>query len=131
MHPDVFSTMSNEMSDDEITKKILKSIEREYGFIPLVNQVLSERPDLFIPSANVGRSVFDGKGKLEKKFRHLAALSAAVAMGAEHCINVQMQLATKFGASKDEIMETMQIAAVMSMTHAQSYAFRKYREMFP
>jgi alkylhydroperoxidase/carboxymuconolactone decarboxylase family protein YurZ len=123
--------MRNEMSEEEMAQKILKAIEKEYGFIPLVNQVLSERPDLFIPSANVGRSVFDGKGKLEKKFRHLAALSAAVAMGAEHCINVQMRLATKYGASKDEIIETMQIAGVMSMTHAQSYAFRKYKEMFP
>jgi alkylhydroperoxidase/carboxymuconolactone decarboxylase family protein YurZ len=123
--------MCQERSEEEITKDILKSIEREYGFIPLVNQVLSERPDMFIPAANVGRSVFDGKGELEKKFRHLAALSAAVALGAEHCMNVQMQLASKFGASKDEILETMQIAGVMSMTHAQSYAFRKFKEMFP
>ncbi|MDR0334444.1 MAG: carboxymuconolactone decarboxylase family protein [Methanomassiliicoccaceae archaeon] len=123
--------MCQEKSEEEIAQNILKSIEREYGFIPVVNQVLSERPDLFIPSANVGRSVFDGKGELEKKFRHLAALSAAVALGAEHCMNVQMQLAAKFGASKNEILETMQIAGVMSMTHAQSYAFRKYKEMFP
>jgi alkylhydroperoxidase/carboxymuconolactone decarboxylase family protein YurZ len=123
--------MCQERNEEEITKDILKSIEREYGFIPLVNQVLSERPDLFIPAANVGRSVFDGKGELEKRFRHLAALSAATALGAEHCMNVQMQLAAKFGASKNEILETMQIGAVMSMTHAQSYAFRKYKEMFP
>jgi len=123
--------MCREINDEETAKKILRAIEKEYGFIPLVNQVLSERPDLFIPSANLGRSVFDGKGELEKKFRHLAALSAAVALGAEHCMNVQMQLAAKFGATKNEILETMQIAGVMSMTHAQSYAFRKYKEMFP
>jgi AhpD family alkylhydroperoxidase len=123
--------MCKERSEEEISKEILKSIEREYGFIPVVNQVLSERPDLFIPSANTGRSVFDGKGRLEKKVRHLAALSAAVALGAEHCLTVQMQLAVKFGATKDEILEIMQIAGVMSMTHAQSYAFRKYKEMFP
>jgi len=123
--------MCRERSEEEITQEILKSIEREYGFIPLVNQVLSERPDMFIPAANLGRSVFDGKGELEKKVRHLAALSAAVALGAEHCMTVQMQLAVKFGASKNEIMETMQIGAVMSMTHSQSYAFRKFKEMFP
>ena len=123
--------MCKERTEEEITAEILKRIEKEYGSVPEVSQVLSERPDLFIPSANVCRSVFDGKGKLEKKFRHLAALSAAVALGAEHCQTVQMQMAVKSGATEDEILETMQIAAVVSMTHAQSYAFRRYREMFP
>jgi alkylhydroperoxidase/carboxymuconolactone decarboxylase family protein YurZ len=123
--------MCNERSEEEITRDILKSIERDYGFIPLVNQVLSERPDMFIPAANIGRSVFDGKGELDKKVRHLTALSAAVALGAEHCMTVQMQLASKFGATRNEILETMQIGGVMSMTHAQSYAFRKFKEMFP
>ena len=123
--------MCQERTDEEIAKEILKNIEKEYGSVPLVNKVLSERPDLFVPSANVARSVFDGKGKLEKKYRHLIALSAAVALGAEHCMMVQMKHAVQFGASKDEVLETMQIGGVMSMTHSQSYAFRKYREMFP
>ncbi|MCL2712457.1 MAG: carboxymuconolactone decarboxylase family protein [Methanomassiliicoccaceae archaeon] len=123
--------MCQERSEEEITQTILKNIEKVYGFIPTVNQILSERPDLFIPSANLGRSVFDGKGKLEKKMRHLAALSAAAALGSENCMIVQMTLAAKFGASKDEILETMQIAAVMSMTTVQSHAFRVFKEMFP
>ena len=123
--------MCEERSEEEIAKDILESIEKAYGFIPVVNQVLSERPDLFIPSSNVGRSVFYGKGELQKKYRYLAALSAAVALGAEHCMEVQMKMAVKFGATKNEVLETMQIASLMSMTHAQSYAFRKYREMFP
>jgi len=123
--------MCDERNENEIAKDILKNIERTYGFVPLVNQVLSERPDLFIPSANLGRSVFFGKGELQKKYRYLAALSAAVALGAEHCMEVQMKMAVKFGATKNEILETMQIASVMSMTHSQSHAFRKYKEMFP
>ena len=32
----------------EIADKILKAIEERYGFVPLVNQVLSEDPDLFV-----------------------------------------------------------------------------------
>jgi len=123
--------MCNEKTNEQITQDMLKSIEKEYGFIPLVNQVLSERPDLFVPAVNVNRSVFYGKCKIDRKTRRLLALAAAAATGAEHCMAVQMQLAVKAGATKEEILETMQIAAVMSMTHIQSYAFRKYREMFP
>ncbi|MCL2143434.1 MAG: carboxymuconolactone decarboxylase family protein [Methanomassiliicoccaceae archaeon] len=123
--------MCQEKSDEEITKDILRSIERDYGFIPLVNEVLSERPDLFIPSANIGRSVFYGKCELTRKVRHLTALAAAAALGADHCMAVQMQLAVKFGATRNEILETMQIASVVAMTNAQSHAFRKFKEMFP
>ena len=119
------------MSDEEMSKKMLKRIEKEYGYVPLVNQVLSERPDLFVPSVNVNKSVFYGKAKLEKKTRHLAAISAASALGAEHCLTVQMQMATKYGATKDEILEALQIGAVISMTCAQATSFRKYKEMFP
>jgi alkylhydroperoxidase/carboxymuconolactone decarboxylase family protein YurZ len=124
--------MCQEKSESDITKDILKAIEKEYGFIPLVNQVLSdERPDLFIPAANLSKAVFYGKSDMSRKNRYLAALSAAAALGAEHCMTVQMQMAVKNGATKDEILETMQIASLMAMTHSQSHAFRKFKEMFP
>ena len=118
-------------TDLEITNKILKNIKNEYGFIPLVNQVLSERPDLFIPAANLGKAVLEGKGqKLERKTAYLCAISAATSIGGEHCIDVQMKHAVAAGASKDEILESMMIGSYMAMTHSQSYAFRKYKEMF-
>jgi alkylhydroperoxidase/carboxymuconolactone decarboxylase family protein YurZ len=123
--------MCPEKNEGEMRDKILRAIEKEYGFVPLVNEVLSERPDLFIPVAGAGRSVFTGRGELDKKVSYLNALAAATALGAEHCIKVQIDQAVKAGATRNEILETMQIAAVMSMTHAQSYAFRKFRETFP
>jgi alkylhydroperoxidase/carboxymuconolactone decarboxylase family protein YurZ len=124
--------MCQEKSEKETVADILSSIEKVYGAVPLVNQVLSdERPDLFIPAANLSKAIFYGKGDMNRKTRYLVALSAAVALGAEHCMTVQMQMAVKNGATKDEILETMQIASLMAMTHSQSHAFRKFREMFP
>lgn len=118
-------------TDIEITDRILESIKKEYGFIPLVNQVLSEKPDLFIPAANLGRAVMEGKDqKLERKTAYLCAISAATSIGGEHCINVQMKHAIAAGASKDEILESMMIGSYMAMTRSQSYAFRKYKEIF-
>ena len=44
---------SESMNDDqrlrEETEKVLEATRRRYGFVPVVNQVLSERPDLFLP----------------------------------------------------------------------------------
>jgi len=118
-------------TDREITNKILKSIQKEYGFVPLVNQVLSERPEMFVPAANLGRAVLEGKEqKLERKTAYLCAISAATSIGGEHCIDVQMKHAISAGASKDEILEAMMIGSYITMTRSQSYAFRRYKEMF-
>lgn len=123
--------MCQEKSDEERTKEMLESIEKVYGFVPLVNEILSERPDLFIPSVELGRSVFYGKCEMNRKTRHLVALAAAAGVGAEHCMGVQIKLALKAGATRNEILEAMQIASVVSMTHTQSVAFRKFRELVP
>jgi AhpD family alkylhydroperoxidase len=122
--------MQEDPKEREITDKILKAIEDQFGFVPLVNQVLSERPDMFIPAANLGRAVLEGRGELDQKTRYLAAVSAAAALGGQHCVRVQMHHAEQAGATKDEILESILIGSYMAMTRAQSYAFREYAEMF-
>ena len=118
-------------TDRELADKILAAIQKEYGFIPLVNQVLSERPDIFVPAANFGKAALEGKEqRLERKTAYLCAVSAASALGAEHCIGVQTKHAKAAGATKDEVLEAMVIGSYMALTRAQSYAFRKYSEMF-
>jgi alkylhydroperoxidase/carboxymuconolactone decarboxylase family protein YurZ len=122
--------MQEDPKEREIADKILKAIERQFGFIPVVNQVLSERPDMFIPAANFGKAVLEGKGELDQKTRYLAAVSAAAALGGQHCVRVQMSHAVQAGATKDEILECLVIGSYMAMTHSQSYSFREYAEMF-
>lgn len=122
------------MKDDpELRNKadaILKATKEAYGFVPVVNQVLSERPDLFVPMAGVARAVLEGDGDLGKKQRFLCAVSAATAIGGEYCVKVQAQHAIDAGATRDEVLEAMTIGSYMAMTRAQSYAFRKYAELF-
>ena len=122
------------MKDDpELRNKadaILKATKEAYGFVPVVNQVLSERPDLFVPMAGVARAVLEGDGDLERKQRYLCAVSAATAIGGEYCVKVQAQHAIAAGATRDEVLEAMTIGSYMAMTRAQSYAFRKYAELF-
>ena len=122
------------MKDDpELRSKadaILKATKEAYGFVPVVNQVLSERPDLFVPMAGVARAVLEGDGDLERKQRSLCAVSAATAIGGEYCVKVQAQHAIDAGATRDEVLEAMTIGSYMAMTRAQSYAFRKYAELF-
>lgn len=122
--------MQEDPKEREIAEKILKAIEEQYGFIPVVNQVLSERPDVFIPAANLGKAILEGNGELDQKTRYLAAVSAAAALGGQHCIKVQMHHAAQAGATKDEILESILIGSYMAMTRSQSFALREYAEMF-
>ena len=122
--------MCNNMSDEEMVELMLKKIEKRYGEVPLVNQVMSERPDLFIPAVKYGTAVMEGKSSFDKKTRYLLAVSAATALGSPYCIDVQLDHAIKAGATKDEVMEVIAIASLMSMTRSQSVALRKYQNAF-
>ena len=128
-YPPVHRRMEENPEQRAVVDKMLKAIEREYGFVPVVNQVLSERPDMFIPLANVGKAVLE-QGDLEKKQKYLCAISAATAMGGEYCVDVQMKQAVAAGATKEEVFEAIMIGAYMSMTRAESYAFRKFAKQF-
>ena len=108
---------------------IMESIRREFGFVPVVNQVVSERPDVFVPLSGAARSILEN-GDLDRKTRYLCAVSAATAIGGEYCVDVQMRHAKEAGATKDEVFEAIMIGSYMAMTRAQSYAFRKYAELF-
>ena len=115
----------------EIVEKIMKSIEEQYGFVPLVNQVLSSSPDLFIPSANLGKAVFESdEKKLDAKTTYLCAVAAATGLGAQHCVAAQGRHAKESGVTKDELREAMFIGSYMAMTRAQSYAFRVLEELY-
>jgi alkylhydroperoxidase/carboxymuconolactone decarboxylase family protein YurZ len=115
----------------ETTDKILKATEEMYGFIPVSNKVLSERPDMFVPSANFSRSVLDREdGAVKRKDRFLLAISAASALGSPYCLKVQIQHAKEAGASKDEILESIMIGSYMCMTRSQSFGLRAYADAF-
>lgn len=123
-------TMEEDPALREKTDKILRATERAFGFIPVVNQVLSTRPDLFVPSATLSRAILEGDGELDRKTRHLCAVSAATAIGGEYCVDVQMRHAIDAGATRDEVIESIMIGSMMAYTRAQSYALRRYAENF-
>ncbi|MDO5862122.1 MAG: carboxymuconolactone decarboxylase family protein [Thermoplasmata archaeon] len=125
-----FGGMQENPEQRAIVDKMLETIRREYGFVPVVNQVLSERPDVFVPMGNLGKAVLEADGDIDRKHRYLCAIAAASALGGEYCLDVQTKHAKAAGATKDEIFEAMMIGAYMAMTRSESYAFRKLASNF-
>ena len=116
---------------EEIAEKILKRIEEKYGNVPLVNKVLAQDPDLFIPAANMAKAALESEDKkLDAKTSYLCAVAAATGLGAQHCILAQGNHAKDAGVTKDEMREAMFIGSYMAMTRSQSYAFRVLEEIY-
>ena len=115
----------------EQVQEILAKVEKTMGHVPLVNQVLSESPDMFFPVFQVGNTLLKPKAdlELEPKTRYLIALASAAAMGGEHCVRLQMNNALRAGASREEILETITIASYMCMTKSQSYSYRIFQDI--
>ena len=116
---------------EEIAQKILDRIAERYGKVPLVNTVLAQDPDLFIPAANMAKAALESENKkLGAKTSYLCAVAAATGLGAEHCVLAQGTHAKEAGVTKDEMREAMFIGSYMAMTRAQSYAFRALEEIY-
>ncbi len=112
------------------TEKRLEMDKAALGRIPVVHQVLSERPDLFIPNFDTSASIFMGKGVLDLKTKRLISVAASAMGGSPYCLRAQMEDAKLAGATEDEILEALQISAYMGMTRVQSVSFRVFAEMF-
>ena len=112
------------------TDELVKMMQDAYGFVPVVNQVLSSRPDLFLASAGMAGATIEGKGDMDQKHRYLCAISAATAVGGEYCVNVQIKHAKDAGATADEVLEAIMIGATMCSTRAQSYALRRFADNY-
>jgi alkylhydroperoxidase/carboxymuconolactone decarboxylase family protein YurZ len=114
---------------EEQTQRIMANMEKMFGFVPTIYEIMSERPDMFNPSAHLGNALMESrKLSLDKKTVYLCAVSAAASQSGEHCLRVQIKHALDEGANRDEILEAVMIGCYMTMTKAQSYALRIFRE---
>ena len=111
------------------TDEILANIEKAYGFVPVVNQILSTRPDMFLPLVDTSKAILE-RGDLDGKTKALCAVAAASAVCGEYCVDVQMRHAVDRGATQDEVLEAIMIGCYMTLTRSQSYALRKFANLF-
>jgi AhpD family alkylhydroperoxidase len=118
----------NDRYSEERVQRVLDRVKKVYGEVPLVSEVLSKRPDMFIPYSDLSSAILFKPKFLEQKTMELAAIAAGSALGAEHCLMVHFKQAAKYGASEDEMFDAIMIGAMMSMTASQAVAYRKLDE---
>jgi 4-carboxymuconolactone decarboxylase len=113
---------------EEHVQRVLGRVKKVYGQVPLVSEVLSKRPDMFIPYSELSSAILFKPRFMDQKSMELAAIAAGSALGAEHCLMVHFKQAAKYGASEDEMFDAVMVGAMMAMTASQAVAYRKLIE---
>ena len=118
----------NDRYSEERVQRVLDRVKKVYGQVPLVSEILSKRPDMFIPYSDLSSAILFKPKFMDQKSMELAAIAAGSALGAEHCLMVHFKQAAKYGASEDEMFDAVMVGAMMAMTASQAVAFRKLGE---
>ncbi len=108
---------------DELSDDIMADVENMLGVLPFIFPVMRERADTFVLSAltdyKTGRPEY-----LSPKTAELIAIAAAAGAGADNCLKVHIGAAQQEGATRDEILDTIMIAAMIGRTKILASALR-------
>ena len=97
------------------------------GTVPFILRTMARRPEFMIFSALKDFYALRPKS-LDAKTAELLAVAAAAASGADKCLKVHMAAASRAGASQDEILDAVFIAALIGQTRVLASALREFRE---
>ncbi|WP_373838265.1 carboxymuconolactone decarboxylase family protein [Methanospirillum sp.] len=107
----------------EINEDIMADIEKMLGVMPFIFKSLMERPDIFMLATLADYKT--GRPKtLSPKTAELVAIAAAAGAGAESCLKVHIKAALNEGVTRDEILDTIMIAAMMGKTKILASSLR-------
>ena len=114
-------------NSDSMQEDIYDDIEQMLGTVPFILRVMARRPEFMIFSALKDFYALRPKS-LDAKTAELLAVAAAAASGADKCLKVHMAAASGAGASQDEILDAVFIAAIIGQTKVLASALREFRE---
>ena len=108
---------------DETSHKWLDDVEQEYGRTPLIFKRMSERPEVLISHLLYKGTVTQMSG-LDPKYVELISMAVGAALRCQHCTGYHMQAAMKKGATREEILEVILIAGLISNSSVLANAYR-------
>jgi AhpD family alkylhydroperoxidase len=116
-----------EKGDRETAEEWLRLIEKEYGHIPLIFKRMSERPEVLISHLMYKGSVAE-TSSLDPKYVELISLAVGAALKCPHCTGYHMLAARRMGATRDEILEVILLAGLISNSSVLANAYRIFDE---
>jgi len=128
MRPEIKTKIQDLLAhSDEITEEIETMAEDMLGTVPFILSILSERPESFVFST-LG-DFYTGRPKsMDVRTAELVTIAAAAALKSEACLKVHIAAAMKAGVTRDEILDTILIAALMGKTALLAPSLRVFQD---
>jgi AhpD family alkylhydroperoxidase len=108
---------------DVTAEQWMKVIEEEYGRVPLIFKRMGERPEVLISHLLYKGTVAE-TSPLDPKYVELISMAVGAALKCPHCTGYHMQAALKMGATRDEILEVILLAGMISNSSVLANAYR-------
>jgi len=118
---------------NEDVEEILGKIEDYYGLVPKIYQILAEYPDLLKTYFDKSETLIENSLNSGLSFEciELLNISAAAALGAEHCLNTHIKVLKSHGIEKEKVINAILIGAMISETFSLSKSLRTLDENYP
>ena len=114
-------------NSDSLQEDIYDDTEEMLGIVPFILRVMARRQEFMIFSGLKDLHALRPKS-LDPKTAELLAIAAAASAGADKCLKVHMNAAARAGASEDEILDTIIIAAIIGQTKVLASALRTFQD---
>ena len=101
----------------------MKAIEVEYGKVPLIFRRMSERPEVLVSHLLYKGTVAE-TSPLDPKYVELISMAVGAALKCPHCTGYHMLAAIRMGASREEILEVILLAGMISNSSVLANAYR-------
>jgi AhpD family alkylhydroperoxidase len=105
----------------------MQKIEEEYGRVPLIFKRMGERPEVLI-SHLLYKGTVAQTSPLDPKYVELISLAVGAALKCPHCTGYHMQAALKMGARREEILEVILLAGMISNSSVLANSYRIFDE---
>jgi AhpD family alkylhydroperoxidase len=116
-----------EQGADVTADEWMRVIEEDYGRIPLIFQRMGERPEVLI-SHLLYKGTVAQTSPLDPKYVELISMAVGAALKCPHCTGYHMQAAVRMGATREEVLEVILIAGMISNSSVLANAYRIFDE---
>ncbi|MCJ7517618.1 MAG: carboxymuconolactone decarboxylase family protein [Methanomassiliicoccales archaeon] len=117
-------------SKEKAEKAVKELGDRMCGYIPTtLNHIKEHSPELAILIKEMDR-VMVNDGALDRKTKRLIALACVAVRMCEDCVYPQARVARNYGATKEEIIEALQVAVLTGGVPTWSVAKKGITKLF-
>ena len=100
-----------EKNPDKAVDEMLSVVKQYYGEVPHILEAMRESPNLLLQKMRYETALNREMRHLDPKIIELITIAVAAALRCTHCIELHVRVAQRMGATKEEIFDTILLAA--------------------